>query len=256
MSAGPPACGQRARVRASRDTPAPAGASSANSSPPRPQTQRSHEAFSELDGADLLCRTDQVRAKTFVELDTQLAPGQAHSNWARAPAVRNGRRSGGDGTRSGRQRLPRPALPHADGQLVLAVDADELDIRAFRKPRISLHARPEPPQLPALRLAPNHGVRIAHGNGGEIDALCAEVERLFGADLDVADVKHDIGPVHFCLRGPPRNADGYAVFAAASRKPCGDDACSVSRKLGRRSVGIPDAHVRARGVDRRDLEQT
>ena len=74
-----------------------------------------------------------------------IVTGLSHHPFATAAA------GDGDGARARRERLPRPALPDADGRLARRVDADELDVRARREALVVLDERPEAEQFVATR---------------------------------------------------------------------------------------------------------
>src|SRR5512132_1101547 len=100
-----------------------------------------------------------------------------HRHRARAPAVRD---RGGCGRYRARPRcrgLPRSALPHRDGQVVLAVDANDLDVRPFGKARMVLDVRTEPANV--TRVVAYDRVRVADRDRNELDV----VDRLRLADL-------------------------------------------------------------------------
>src|SRR3954470_15933881 len=149
-------------------------------------------ASSECDAADLRGRAEKRRAPIGVYLDEQLPAGQMHANGACAPAVDDGGRGGGHGARARGEGLPRAALPHADGQVVRAVDPDELHVRALRKPAVTLDTRPQTAQLAALWLPSDNRMRVADRHRRELDPLPTEVEALRRADVDDSDVQNDL----------------------------------------------------------------
>src|SRR5438132_1378871 len=115
-----------------------------------------------------------------------------HVDRALTPAVRACGRSRCDRARARGQRLPGSALPDGEREVMLPVDADELDVRPLRKAGVPLDPRAEPPQLLLLGLAPDDGMRISDRDGREVHALVAEVERLRLPHLDLADVDLDL----------------------------------------------------------------
>src|SRR3954470_11471049 len=149
------------------------------------------EPLRELDGADLL-RGARERRFPVRELDEQFAARQVDGDRALAPAARYSRRRRRPRARPGREGLPRSALPDADGELVRPVDAHELDVRALGEALVRLHERPEPAHLGAVRLASDYGVRVADGDGRQLDALPPGVDRLRLPDLDLPQVELDL----------------------------------------------------------------
>src|SRR4051812_27579463 len=97
---------------------------------------------------------------------------------ARAPAVGDRGCSGSDGARSRRERLTDASLPHADGEIVRAVDTYELHVRAVREAWVPFEQRPETQELVAVRIATDHGMWIAHRDGRELQVLAAGIDCL------------------------------------------------------------------------------
>ena len=61
--------------------------------------------------------------------------------------------------------------PDGDAELVVAVDPQELDVRALGKARVVLDQRSESQQIGAVGLPPDHRVRIADRDRRELDLL-------------------------------------------------------------------------------------
>ena len=166
---------------------------------------------------------------------------------ALAPTVRNCGGRSRDRARARRQRLPRPALPHADGQVVQPVDADELHVRSLGEAGVSFDARAETLQLAALWLAADDRVRVANGDRREFHALVTEVERLGLPHLDTSDV--DLDPLAVAndrLDVARADRQRHLLGLRLARKPGRDDSHAVARQLGCRAVRIPDAHLGVR----------
>src|SRR5688572_32184689 len=108
--------------------------------------------FGQLTFADLLGRPDECEPVLLVEFDAQLAPGHVDGYRALAPAVRDRSRCDRDGARAGGGRLPRSALPDQCGDIVRAVDAYQLNVRALREAVARLDPGSEPEQV-----CPNQG---------------------------------------------------------------------------------------------------
>src|SRR5205823_10556780 len=115
----------------------------------------------QLDAADLLGWSDETSMAIAVELDQELAPGKMDADRAFAPAVRDGGRGGRHRARARRQRLASAPLPDADGQVVGAVDTDQLDVRSFRETRMSLDPGAEPEDLLPLGFSTHYRVGVA-----------------------------------------------------------------------------------------------
>ena len=158
-------------------------------------------------------------------VDLQVAAGQVHGHRALAPAVGDAGRAGRDRARARRERLPRPALPDADGDVVLAVHPDELDVRAFREALVVLDQRAEPQQLGAVGMPPDDGVRVADRDRRQLDLLAVDVDRLGLADLDGTHLLLDLAlaahrraapregrPRSAPCRRPPRRASQRAAI--------------------------------------------
>src|SRR5438105_1755439 len=98
-------------------------------------------------------------------------------------------------------------------------------------------------------------MRIADGDGYELDLLSADVDPFRWIDLDTADVEDDLLVAKLGLDFAPADPNGDVVLPTPPREPSRDDAGAVPRQFSRRAVGIPDPHVRTRAVHGRDLEQ-
>ena len=123
----------------------------------------------ELDPADLLGRAGQMCATVRIQLDVEVATCEVHGDRALAPAVRDRSGSTGDGARAGGKRLPRPALPDSDAELVIAVDPHELDVRALGKTWMVLDQRSELQQVGAVGFPPDDRMWIPDRDRRELD---------------------------------------------------------------------------------------
>lgn len=121
---------------------------------------------------------------------------------------------------------------------------------------MALEQRPEPQQLLAVGVTPDDGVRIAHGDAGELDPLIAELDRLRLVHLDRPDLEPDLRTMDCPCVLPPRDRDGDLHSARAFRKPGGGNARAVTGELGHRSVRVPDHDLGSRSGGRDDLEDT
>src|SRR5436853_591356 len=118
-------------------------------------------------------------------------------------------------------------------------------------------ASAEPAQLSTLRLAADHGVRIADRHGRDLDLLAVEVEPLRLTDVDDPDVEDDLAVTpHVGCRLSTADADLHFRLADPAREPCGDDAGAVAGELRRRTVRIPDPDVGSRAGGGEDLEHS
>src|SRR3954453_11011038 len=208
----------------------------------------------ELDGADLLRRSRQP-CLAVPQLDPQVAPREVDLNGALAPSVRDGRRAGGDGARARGERLPRPALPDADSDVVSAVDAHELDVRSLGEALVRLDERAEAQQLRALGVAADDRVRVADRDGRQLDAFALDGDRLGLADLDSPHLLLDLAAAAHRRRHLPRPYDdSHLVAAAAAREPACRDTRPVPGELRRGAVGVPDHDLGAVTVGGDDLE--
>ena len=104
-------------------------------------------------------------------------------------ATRSGR--SGDCARAGRARLPRSTLPDEHGELVVAVDADELNVRPVGEALVRLQLGAEAKKVFAHRVAAHDRVRVADGHRGQLDALVLQLDRLDLPHLDVSDAHRD-----------------------------------------------------------------
>ena len=97
-------------------------------------------------------------------------------------------------------------------------------------------------------------MRIADGHGRELDALVAEIERLRLLHFDSAHVELDVAVVPDDRLDLPRSdRQRDALGARCSCEPRRDDADTVARELGGRTIGIPDPDLRMRPCDGQDL---
>ena len=145
-----------------------------------------------LNAADFLRRAGEARSAVAVQLHEQVAAGEMDVNRTLTPTVCDRGRGGRYRACPRRERLAGAALPHAHGEIVWAVDPNELNIRPFGEPRMALDLRAEPPQLAALRLSPQDGVRIPDRYRRELDPLITEIECLGLPHFDAADVELDL----------------------------------------------------------------
>src|SRR5438034_3137286 len=225
--------------------------------PPRPEIASDAsqpEFLGELDGADLLRRPGK-RGAAVGELDVEVAAGEVHRDRALAPAVGYRGRGGRDGARAGGERLPRPALPDPDCDLVRAVDLDELHVGASREALVLLDERAQAQKLGSVRVAADDGVRVPDRHRRELDRLAADVDRLRLAHLDLAHLL-----LHFTVAAQPGADDALPdedpdpVVSAAPREPAGGDARTVAGELGDGSVRVPDHDFSRVAVGRDHLE--
>jgi hypothetical protein len=119
---------------------------------------------------------------------------------------------------------------------------------------VVLDQRPEAPNLVAVRLAPDHRVRVADGYGRQLDLFARDLDRLRLSDLDLAHVELDLAaaePSGDLARPDP---DAHPLLPAPPCEPARRDPRSVPGELGRRAVRVPDHDLGLGAVRGDDFE--
>jgi hypothetical protein len=154
-----------------------------------------------------------------------------------AVAVRRG--GDRDRTRAGGRRLPHAALPDPRRDLAVALDADDLDVRALGEPRVRLEERSDADDLGGI--AADDGVRVPDRHADELDPL----DRLGRADRDRPELLLHLGAAqHARADLAVADADADALCPGPLREPARGDSRPVAGHLGCRPVRVPDHHVR------------
>ena len=190
-----------------------------------------------------------------VQLDEELAAREVNGDRAVAPAPRHRRACDGTGARAGGERLPRPALPDGDSRVAPRVDTHELHVRPLGKAGMVLDERAEPQELRALGISADDRVRVADGDGRELERQSVDFELLRIANLHAPHLGLNLEPSsHRCSDLPRADRHPDLVPSRLARQPTRSDPRPVSRELGRRAVRVPDHNVHARAGDRGHLE--
>ena len=138
---------------------------------------------------------------------------------------------------------------------MLAVHADELDVRALREARVVLDQRAKTEQLGAIRHSLDHSVRVADRDRSQLDLVAVDVDRLRLPDGDRAHLLLDVATTaQPCQDRAWADEDPHLVGAGPPRQPARSDARAVPGELGDRAVRVPDDHLGGVVVRRDHLE--